>query len=297
MKVVLVTKHPRQEEREKHEQSVRAVRNSLESLGLDYGYIHRENLQSDLKNDVDWFVTVGGDGTVLETSHFAVEQPILGVNSNPTSSVGSLCVANSHDFKTVLQECLTGTLRATRVSRIQMNLNGKALKCLALNDLLVANANPAALTRCWLDTNQGEVLHKNSGLWISTACGSTAALVSSGGCVQSIEDRRIQWICREPFYAERKAPSGLHGFLEPGQILTIRSQMAEGRIYIDGSHRSEPFPEGAILRLTLSDSDLNLVMTPAMELRRQGLGRWRERNEIERRHESTAICRTGDAQK
>ena len=46
--------------------------------------IFRDELQEPIK-DVDLVITVGGDGTLLEASHFLDSSiPVLGVNSDPT---------------------------------------------------------------------------------------------------------------------------------------------------------------------------------------------------------------------
>ena len=46
--------------------------------------IFRDELREPIK-DVDLVITVGGDGTLLEASHFLDSSiPVLGVNSDPT---------------------------------------------------------------------------------------------------------------------------------------------------------------------------------------------------------------------
>ena len=50
----------------------------------------------------------------------------------------------------VLQEILEGNIHPLRVSRILTCINGKPLGTYALNDVLLAHPNPAAVTRCSL---------------------------------------------------------------------------------------------------------------------------------------------------
>ena len=52
-----------------------------------------------------------------------------------------------------------------------------------LNDILFANLYPAAVTRYKIKYNGRQEVHKSSGVWISTATGSTAAISAAGGKV------------------------------------------------------------------------------------------------------------------
>lgn len=288
MNVLLVYKQARLEDLKIHDACLEYVKQVLKQKGFAYRACFRDDLSNSLF-DVDLVVTVGGDGTVLDASHFVGSQPIFGVNSNPNSSVGSLCVADQSLLIERLDAYLAGKIIAQSVARIEVKLNGQKLEVCALNDILIANACPAAMTRYEIQVASKRATHKNSGLWISTACGSTGAAASAGGLVQKIEDSRLQWVCREPYFVAQPLPGLMTGFLKAGQTIQIRSLMQEGRIYIDGPHIDQVFREGMELDLTLARSHLNLIMTPEMELRRQNIGLLREQYEFERRHESAQL--------
>ena len=67
-----------------HEAAARKCRDVLESRSISLKLIFRDELQEPIK-DVDLVITVGGDGTLLEASHFLDSSiPVLGVNSDPT---------------------------------------------------------------------------------------------------------------------------------------------------------------------------------------------------------------------
>lgn len=288
MTILLVYKKPRPEDVEIHEACLESVKKTLRAKSLTFQTCYREDLSPELISD-RFIITLGGDGTLLETSHYVKDNILLGVNSNPDSSVGSLCAADIDSFERVLADYLSGVIKPIAASRIQVELNGRVLPVLALNDILIANKNPAAMTRYWIEVDGQKVLHKNSGLWVSTACGSTGAVVSTGGKVQKIDDERLQWICREPYFAKKPIPNLLSGFLAKGKQLKITSSTAEGAIFIDGPHWEKDFKEGCQLILSVSQSSLNWLMTPELELRRQQIGLLREQYEFNRRRESPGI--------
>lgn len=271
MEILLVYKRARPDAAAIHNAAVACVERVLGSRKLSFDACYRENLRPELVRD-RLIITVGGDGTFLETSHYVKDNILLGVNSNPVSSVGSLCVADTDTFEQIFERYLSGNLRPVSAARMQLELDGKILPILALNDILIANQNPAAMTRYWIDMAGDRAMHKNSGLWVCTACGSTGAVASTGGVVQSIDDQSLQWICREPYFTEKPAPKLLTGFLAKDQSIKIASCMDDLKIFVDGPHHSESFLEGQQLTLSISKYNLNWLMTAEMELRRQQIG-------------------------
>jgi len=288
MDILLVYKRPRPEDLKIHDAALQHIEKILVSKKFNFETCYRENLKPDLVKD-RLIITVGGDGTLLDASHHIENNIILGVNSNPDSSVGSLCVADIKSFESILERYLRGELKPISVPRIELSLDGKIIPVLALNDILIANQNPAAMTRYWIEVSAEKVMHKNSGLWVCTPCGSTGAVASTGGVVQKIEDLRLQWVCREPYFAKKPIPTLLTGFLVKDQILKITSCMNDMRIFIDGPHIQENFEEGNQLILFFSNSNLNWLMTPELEIRRQQIGILREQYEFERRHEGPSF--------
>ena len=78
--------------------------------------------------------------------------------------------------------------------------------------------------------------HKSSGVWISTAAGSSAAIRSAGGVLMDPTDVRMQYVVREPYRW-----GGLPFVLDKGIIdgpIRIMSKMRTGGIYLDG-HREQ----------------------------------------------------------
>ncbi|MBL4818505.1 MAG: NAD(+)/NADH kinase [Deltaproteobacteria bacterium] len=294
MQVLLVHKNPRPEATEIHDESLRLVENALTQRQIAYEICERECLTSD-KAKEHLVVTVGGDGTFLDAAHYLHSKGhsvLFGVNSNQENSVGSLCAADSSNFEAVLDGYTSGKLKPIRVMRLQIALNGKKLETSAFNDILIVHENPASMTRYWIEFGGEKVFHKNSGLWVCTPMGSTGAVCSTGGVAQPMDDGRLQWIVREPYFASEPRPKLLSGFVGEQDVLCIKSSTKGGRIYIDGPHVSEDFEEGSELKLSIVHDDLQMLFSQKMEQRRQQIGLLREKY-ARRYAESGTRTRTG----
>ena len=262
--------------------------------------------------DVDLVVAVGGDGTVLSTAHFLDHGtiPLLGINSDPMSdedkvvkkkksderrSHGALCAITAANMETGVPKILFGGGKLATRARIQCIVKSTFSETRvvpALNDLLIANPSPAAVSRFrmgWLRevdldpkgelrdgggdgltpmkhansltdpqllprTQDGTVTRFggvpfdvenslnvwSSGMWVSTATGSSAAMAAAGGESMDIYSSDLQYLIREhmvenlPDKVEvRNADKGM---LKKDQHLHLRWNSQNGRIFIDGSH-------------------------------------------------------------
>lgn len=210
-------------------------------------------------------VTVGGDGTLLSASQWVTEGAILGVNSAPRSSVGHLALARREDFSRILGRIADGELQPIPVTRLAVELDGQPLRP-ALNDVLLTHASPAATSRYRLTLGRSSEEHRSSGLWVSTATGSTAGIRSAGGRSMPLRSRRLQFRARE-LYREAGGSADLDsGYLPPGGELAVESAMEQGFLFLDGSRRATPFPFGARAVFQASPEPLLLFADP---------GRWR----------------------
>src|SRR6202041_2833873 len=106
-----------------------------------------------------------------------------------------------------------GTLPIVQVPRVGIAIDGKPMRYVAMNEFLVAHANPAAMSRLFLERGGREVLHKCSGLWVAAAAGSTGAIASSGGMWQPLGDTRLQVQVREAYFADKTVPDLLSFFV------------------------------------------------------------------------------------
>lgn len=69
-----------------HKEAIDLCQKILQQKSVDWQPIFRNDLSQPIRN-VDLVVTVGGDGTLLQASHFMDDTvPVIGVNSDPTQA-------------------------------------------------------------------------------------------------------------------------------------------------------------------------------------------------------------------
>src|SRR5262245_6850529 len=77
-----------------HQRTLETVRQALAKRQLAFAEVSLLRLNAKLKRQLataDLVITIGGDGTVLGTSHYVRHGLLLGVNSAPGDSVGHFC--------------------------------------------------------------------------------------------------------------------------------------------------------------------------------------------------------------
>jgi NAD+ kinase len=242
---------------ETHDATMREVEEAIAKLGA--AVVHRGGPRFRIPK-ADLVVSVGGDGTLLATSHQIGDGiPLLGVNSAPESSVGFFCGAQKGNIADMLERALSGRLRALELTRMRVDLNGKCIHARVLNDALVCHASPAATSRYILQIEDGEEDQRSSGMWIGPAAGSTAAQRSAGGRILPLDSQKIQYVVREPYTPAGGRFRFAKGVVEPGHELVIRSKMREAKIFLDGHRIVHSITIGDVLTLRRSADSLTVL--------------------------------------
>jgi NAD+ kinase len=243
---------------EAHVRTVREVREALTELGVE---LVAERLAGEPfeSEGLDLVVSVGGDGTLLSASHFVADVPLLGINSAPSHSVGFFCGAKSGEVLEALQSALKGSLRQTVLTRMAVTINGEAAARRVLNDALLCHVSPAATSRYIVHLGDDEEQQKSSGFWIGPAAGSTAAQRSAGGRVLPLTSKQLQLVVREPYTPQGDSYRLRHALVRPGDTLTVRSKMHDGRIFFDGPDRSVDIGYGDVIEFTQAEQSLTVL--------------------------------------
>ena len=240
-----------------HLDSMEAVVKCLNDRDLSFTLVYRAYLLP--VRGFDLVITVGGDGTALDASHFIGSTPLFAVNSDPPSSVGHFCAASAVNFGERLDAYMDGQLTELHLNRLAIRHNDEPFWASALNDVLIAHPIPAATSNFLIDVDGTQQRFKCSGLWISTAAGSTAAIASSGGEEMDPTSTHLQYLVREPFIRPGETSPMTQGFVESSQQLTIISKMRRGMVYLDGPHLSLPVTMGDRIHLSNHEHPLRLV--------------------------------------
>src|SRR5215471_6979195 len=246
-----------------HKRAVDAARRALKSRKMAFAESSIVPFNAALKRQLasaDLVVSVGGDGTLLCASHYVRGGMVIGVNSAPGDSVGHFCSANRENFAERLDAILDLKWRPVELARLQVTLEGKPLQELALNDVLVAHYSPAATTRYLIEVGDHFEEHRSSGVWISTAAGSTAGIGSAGGRRMPLRSRHIQFLVRELYYEPDREYELTRGFTPADSGLTVASKMPDGRLFVDGARAQYLFPFGSRAHFEIAQNSLKLFL-------------------------------------
>ena len=246
---------------DEHYATLEKLKSELDKRQISYECMAR----ADLKQSADHYdlvISVGGDGTFLDASHFVRSTRILGVNSARSSSFGHFCLGNIDNVATVLDDVLNGKLSPHPLLRLQLFLNGKAIPELVTNEVLVCHSNPAGTSRYYMTIGAVREEQRSSGIWIGTPAGSTGSTKSAGGPIMPITDQHFQYIVREPWERPGQNFELKAGVLKKNERIALISGMRTGAMFIDGSHICHSFSLGDELTVQASEYDLMAYVDP-----------------------------------
>lgn len=131
-------------------------------------------------SDIDFVITLGGDGTVLFAartfSHLNV--PIFPVNFGQFGFIASI---EKNEWRTKLENFLNDKETVSERNMVQVSVGGK-FSAVALNDIVIAASHGVSTVS--LDVLYNGIslgVFKADGIIVSTATGSTAYSASAGG--------------------------------------------------------------------------------------------------------------------
>ena len=146
-------------------------------------YFKDDKYKADMKN-IDYIVSLGGDGTVLKAARLASNYniPLLGINNG---RLGYLCAFNLHDLDNVTIDDLNA-LKHTKRSILSYKHEGK--ENIAINDIIISKNHPGRTIELDLYLNDKLYTHiRGDGLCIATPTGSSAYNLSCGGSIISAD--------------------------------------------------------------------------------------------------------------
>jgi NAD+ kinase len=275
-----------------HKQCVEDLLKILKGHHVNLSCVNRVELDRQHLADIDLMIAVGGDGTVLSAAHFLDHGtiPLLGINSDPNvrkedrivkskqsderRSHGALCMCTSVDMDKGVEQALYNGDAAVIQNRTRIRCKVKSTFCEtsmvpALNDILLANPSPAAVSRFrlgWLHlipptapapvtsdtygtvTRFGTKAYSvtdsinvwSSGMWVCTATGSTAAMKAAGGQpMPHLGSSDLQYLIREHILEQPSSQS----------TNVLSSSSLHEASYIDKAVDNAIFPHGEKLHV------------------------------------------------
>ena len=230
---------------QEHTASFQAARDALVSGGFEVREVRWPTLEDSARADL--VVTVGGDGTFLRAAMHVLDVPMVGVNSSPTYSVGHYCGLEASELPSFMESLVAGGEELAWLPRIQGSIGGTPLPHMALNDMLFCQRCPAASSRYTLRIGDEVERHISSGVWVATPSGSTSAIQSAGGVVQSHGAAGLQYLVREAYSGLGGEPVMTSGVALDELVLTPMSP--DLMVFLDGHHQSYDVPLATALTL------------------------------------------------
>ncbi|MCA9487954.1 MAG: NAD(+)/NADH kinase [Nanoarchaeota archaeon] len=236
-----------------HKECLKNVKDYLSNSEFEIVFSKSEDFERIIL-DFDLIITIGGDGVFLRVSHFIVDIPIFGINSDISSSQGELTSLSCFDVN-ILDNVLKGNLKIDERERIDVFLNGELINERALNEVYVGSANQFHTSRYSVFLDGKEEEHRSSGILIVTKTGSTAWYKSAGG--KPFEKDILKYLVREPSINRVFDSKILSG--EIIDKIKIDSKMNYDGILALDSNKIYPFNFGDSVELKKSNKPLKVV--------------------------------------
>lgn len=242
---------------EKSQSAQEVVCDTLEQFGVEYELLARTDFKQQVNDRL--VISIGGDGTLLDISHYCTNCIMLGVNSNPKISIGALCIADEKSFPLLMADILKNNISIDELTRLDVRVNKKQSFVLVMNEILFCHQNPASMSRYKISINDKEETHRSSGLYVSTGCGSTGAIYSAFGDFFSFSEKKAQFLVREFYWSDKAKPQLIHGYISDKQTLTIKNEIDDCVIYADGSHANILLKKDDEIQIKVSDNSLWMI--------------------------------------
>lgn len=191
-------------------------------------------------------VTLGGDGTFLAGGRLAAPKgiPVLGVN---LGRLGFLTEVEADQLEDGLARFLDGKYRIEERTILQVTLSrGSRIvaKAIGLNEVVLDHSGEARMLRVEIDVGgQAVGIIDADGVMVSTATGSTAYALASGGPILEPTLRDLVLVPMNPF-ALTVRPI----VFPPGQNISLSVVRGPGEMRIDGGRRGRAVETGDIVR-------------------------------------------------
>jgi hypothetical protein len=263
-----------------YDEAVKKLRADLdfEDLEVPVQMLERDFLPNYVFGPNDIVVTVGQDGLVANVAKYAIGLPIVAVNPDPDRIDGVLLPFRVDQARAAVRAALAARAQTRSVTLAEARLaDGQHL--LAFNELFIG-ARSHVSARYKLVAGGKTEQQSSSGILVATGAGSTGWLSSVFNMASSVtkmlsghaapgvapmrmswEDPRLLFVVREPFVSKTSAAGLTAGIVEPGQQISIESDMASGGVIFSDGVESDflAFDAGAVAQISTAKGKAYLV--------------------------------------
>jgi len=211
---------------------------------------------TDLKNVADYLISIGGDGTFLETIRFVRDSniPVIGINTGRLGFLSSISKESINEaIKAISEKKYTLDQRTLLTLETSQNLFGDLNY--ALNELTIVKKDSSSMItiHSYLD-NAFLNSYWADGLIVSTPTGSTAYSLSCGGPILTPES--------ENFIITPIAPHNLNVrpiVLPDKHTISLKVEGRSNQFLISLDSRSETISSSTELIVKKADFKINLI--------------------------------------
>jgi NAD kinase len=235
---------------EAHYSSLDNIRRVLVGRGIQFSRSYMPYSEYEDFRGKDLIISVGGDGTVLNSSQYIMEKtPLLAVRSD-RKSLGVLCEIDAQDFEQALERIIRDDYEVQEWTRVEGRFGSRRLY--ALNEVFVGARHNPSMARYEIALGGRREAQMSSGVVITTGTGSTGWYANIPGSDGSFPrtSKDLKFIVREHNLAGHY--SMIKGTIGKGEVMTVRSKMnVDGCISFDGDYgkRMFEFKRGEILKV------------------------------------------------
>jgi NAD+ kinase len=154
---------------------------NLEKNNLLFVSIKDRQIQETDFGDYQIIVTLGGDGTFINSCAKITSQKIIGINSEPRKSVGGLAKFVPGDIIGLCKKIVTNELEVDNWDRLCAKINGEELPFWAINEILISKPSIYQTSKLHIKVGNTEGFCYGNGIIVATQRGSTAFYHSASG--------------------------------------------------------------------------------------------------------------------
>lgn len=215
----------------------------------------RSKLKSDLYQNKDLVVVLGGDGTFLRASHYNKDVPMFGINPNPDRKEGYYMQTTINNFKT--ESPTSDQFNTRQLLRLSVHINRETVPELALNDVYIGDAKPYNMFNYDIKVNGSSELQRSSGVLVGTPSGSSGWIGSAG--LEINQQNKFGFVARELYEGKLTPDYELQkGLLNRDQIIEITAK-TPAIVVLDSVSSELKLNEGDTVSLTTSSHPLQYV--------------------------------------
>ena len=211
---------------------------------------------TDLKGLIDVFLTIGGDGTLLDMVTLIRDSgiPVIGINFG---RLGFLASVNKNDIAAAIYAVINKqfTLDSRELLNIESESNVFGMDNFALNDVTIHKRDDSAMitTHAYLN---GEILNSywGDGIIISTSTGSTANSLSWGGPIIFPQSNSIAITPISPHNLNVRPI-----ILPDSSVLTFEVECRSANYLVSCDSRTAVIEQTMKFKVTKAGFQLNLV--------------------------------------